>query len=200
MRYRGLESTLNLAGSPPGDKRTVETRAAAAIVAALRGMAAGIRGDHRAGAGAVRASRLARRAGRRHRAAGALPDSPRQRRGRRAGPARRRPDGAHALGGDQGPSRPCHGPSGRRRDRANVLQFGHPPRVQHGGRGRGHRVSRSRHPGRRGCALRADRALRPRGRPMARCSAGCSRATSGRCRGPRRSGTRSWWPPRCGAA
>ena len=28
MRYRALESTLNLAGSPPGDKRSVETRAA----------------------------------------------------------------------------------------------------------------------------------------------------------------------------
>ena len=37
MRYRGLETTLNLAGSPSGDKRTVETRAAAAIHAAYEG-------------------------------------------------------------------------------------------------------------------------------------------------------------------
>ncbi len=37
MRYRELESTLNLAGSPPGDKRSVETRAAAAIAAAYEG-------------------------------------------------------------------------------------------------------------------------------------------------------------------
>src|SRR5262245_20956747 len=37
MRYRGLESTLNLAGSPPGDKRSVEARAAAAILAAHEG-------------------------------------------------------------------------------------------------------------------------------------------------------------------
>ncbi|HTG49999.1 MAG TPA: isocitrate dehydrogenase kinase/phosphatase AceK regulatory subunit, partial [Gemmatimonadales bacterium] len=37
MRYRGLESTLNLAGSPPGDKRSVETRAADAIFAAYEG-------------------------------------------------------------------------------------------------------------------------------------------------------------------
>ncbi|MFL5518790.1 MAG: isocitrate dehydrogenase kinase/phosphatase AceK regulatory subunit, partial [Gemmatimonadales bacterium] len=37
MRYRGQESTLNLAGSPTGDKRSVETRAAAAILAAYEG-------------------------------------------------------------------------------------------------------------------------------------------------------------------
>ncbi|HJX87726.1 MAG TPA: bifunctional isocitrate dehydrogenase kinase/phosphatase, partial [Gemmatimonadales bacterium] len=37
MRYRELESTLNLAGSPPGDKRSVETRAADAIFAAYEG-------------------------------------------------------------------------------------------------------------------------------------------------------------------
>src|SRR4029453_1221631 len=37
MRYRERESTLNLAGSPPGDKRSVETRAADAIFAAYEG-------------------------------------------------------------------------------------------------------------------------------------------------------------------
>jgi isocitrate dehydrogenase kinase/phosphatase len=37
MRYRGQETTLNLAGSPPGDKRTVEARAAAAIHAGYDG-------------------------------------------------------------------------------------------------------------------------------------------------------------------
>jgi isocitrate dehydrogenase kinase/phosphatase len=37
MRYRGQETTLNLAGSPPGDKRSVEARAAAAIQAAFDG-------------------------------------------------------------------------------------------------------------------------------------------------------------------
>ena len=37
MSYRGQETTLNLAGSPPGDKRTVEARAAAAIHAAYDG-------------------------------------------------------------------------------------------------------------------------------------------------------------------
>jgi isocitrate dehydrogenase kinase/phosphatase len=35
MRYRGQETTLNLAGSPPSDKRSVEARAAAAIQAAF---------------------------------------------------------------------------------------------------------------------------------------------------------------------
>jgi hypothetical protein len=37
MRYRGQESTLNLAGSPAGDKRSVESRATAAILAAYEG-------------------------------------------------------------------------------------------------------------------------------------------------------------------
>jgi isocitrate dehydrogenase kinase/phosphatase len=37
MRYRGQETTLNLAGSPPSDKRSVEARAAAAIQAAFDG-------------------------------------------------------------------------------------------------------------------------------------------------------------------
>jgi isocitrate dehydrogenase kinase/phosphatase len=37
MRHRGEETTLNLAGSPPGDKRSVEARAAAAIQAAYDG-------------------------------------------------------------------------------------------------------------------------------------------------------------------
>jgi isocitrate dehydrogenase kinase/phosphatase len=37
MRYRGQETTLNLAGSPPGDKRSVEARAAAAIHSAYDG-------------------------------------------------------------------------------------------------------------------------------------------------------------------
>jgi isocitrate dehydrogenase kinase/phosphatase len=37
MSYRGQETTLNLAGSPPGDKRSVEGRAAAAIHAAYEG-------------------------------------------------------------------------------------------------------------------------------------------------------------------
>ena len=37
MRYRGQETTLNLAGSPPSDKRSVESRAAAAIHAAYDG-------------------------------------------------------------------------------------------------------------------------------------------------------------------
>jgi isocitrate dehydrogenase kinase/phosphatase len=37
MRYRELDSTLNLAGSPPGDKRSVEARAATAILAAHEG-------------------------------------------------------------------------------------------------------------------------------------------------------------------
>ena len=37
MSYRGQETTLNLAGSPPSDKRSVEVRAAAAIHAAYEG-------------------------------------------------------------------------------------------------------------------------------------------------------------------
>ena len=37
MSYRGQETTLNLAGSPPSDKRSVEARAAAAIHAAYDG-------------------------------------------------------------------------------------------------------------------------------------------------------------------
>ena len=142
-----MRSTLNLT-EPAGAAKRRSRAPRRAIHAAYERWHQRVRGDHPPGPRPVRAARLARRPGRRHRPARALPHPPRRRRRRRARhPATTRVMERTLLGRHEGaPSRRRAGRPARRGARADVLQLGHPPGLQHRRRRRRDRVSRSPRP------------------------------------------------------